>query len=153
MAFGRFRDDSSATQGAEVKPAALGVVSSRSEVVIGRGTRIKGTVNLEGTSVIDGIIDGEIVSKDSLTIGDDAVINATITGSEVIVRGTVTGNITATQRIVLKKPAKVSGNVTCPALVIEEGVTFEGRCSMGKDVQVTETLSEDGTVRTLLAAN
>jgi cytoskeletal protein CcmA (bactofilin family) len=153
MAFGRFRDDSSTstTKGAEVLTPALGVVSSRSEVVIGRGTRIKGTVNLEGTSVIDGIIDGEIFSKDSLTIGDDAVINATITGSEVIVRGTVTGDITATQRIVLKKPARLSGNVTCPALVIEEGVTFEGRCSMGKEGQFTES-STDG-VRTLIAAN
>jgi cytoskeletal protein CcmA (bactofilin family) len=52
------------------------------------------------------------------------------------VSGKVNGEITASQRIEIHPTAKVTGNITAPTLVIQEGAFFEGSCSMtseGKD--------------------
>jgi cytoskeletal protein CcmA (bactofilin family) len=53
----------------------------------------------------------------------------------VVVHGTVTGDIRATSRLEIRKPAKVKGNISSSVLVIEEGASFEGKCAMGGDVK------------------
>ena len=40
-------------------------------------------------------------------------------------------DITARKRVEIKAPGKLFGNVTTPCLIIQEGVIFEGHCSMG----------------------
>ncbi|MCB0339786.1 MAG: polymer-forming cytoskeletal protein, partial [Bdellovibrionales bacterium] len=66
-----------------------------------------------------------------LYIGESAVCNAKITGTDVLVKGTVNGDIAASSRLTLKKPARVTGNIATANLTIEEGVFFEGKCIMG----------------------
>src|SRR5579864_338281 len=44
--------------------------------------------------------------------------------------GKVSGDIVATQRIEIRANAKMSGNLTAPILVVQEGALFEGHCSM-----------------------
>ena len=46
--------------------------------------------------------------------------------------GEVSGNITAKTKVELHAPAIVRGNIHTPSLVIEDGVTFEGSCTMEK---------------------
>jgi cytoskeletal protein CcmA (bactofilin family) len=58
-------------------------------------------------------------------------VKAKITGSTVIVLGQVTGDITARNRLELRAPSRVVGNINTPSLVIQEGATFEGQCAMG----------------------
>jgi len=50
-----------------------------------------------------------------------------------VVAGKVSGDITATSRIEIRPSAKVVGNLTAPVLVVHEGATFEGHCSMAPD--------------------
>ena len=98
---------------------------------LGKGSRIEGKLNFEGSVRIDGQVDGEIEAQEALIIGDSAVINAHISAATVIVKGKVTGDIAARKRVELRAPGKLTGNITTPSLVIHEGVVFEGHCSMG----------------------
>jgi len=95
-----------------------------------RGSKISGKISFEGPARIDGEVDGEVNAKDSLTIGESAVITAHIRAASVSVAGKVSGDIVATQRIEIRPSAKVSGNITAPTLSILEGALFEGHCSM-----------------------
>src|SRR5260370_42389802 len=79
---------------------------------------------------MEGEVDGEIVAKDSLTIGESAVITAHIRAASVSVAGKVSGAIVASPRIEIRPSAKVSGNITAPVLSVKEGAQFEGHCSM-----------------------
>ena len=97
---------------------------------LGKGSRITGKLTFEGAVRIEGHIDGEISAQDTLTIGESAVINAQITGSTVVVHGRVTGDIVARKRLEIRAPGKVIGNISTPSLVINEGVVFEGQCTM-----------------------
>jgi cytoskeletal protein CcmA (bactofilin family) len=47
-----------------------------------------------------------------------------------IVNGHINGNIVAGQRVELRVGAHVEGDITTPALVLEEGVVFDGNCKM-----------------------
>jgi cytoskeletal protein CcmA (bactofilin family) len=97
---------------------------------LGKGSRVSGKLAFEGTVRIEGHVEGEITAQDTLTIGESAVINAQITGTSVIIHGKVTGDITARRRLEIRAPGKVFGNISAPSLVINEGVIFEGQCTM-----------------------
>jgi len=95
-----------------------------------RGSRITGKISFESPARIDGEVDGEINAKDSLTIGESAVVTAQISTASVSVAGKVSGDIVATKRIEIRASAKVNGNITAPLLSVHEGALFEGHCSI-----------------------
>lgn len=94
------------------------------------GSRISGKLSFDGPTRIDGQVDGEITGKESLTIGETAVVTAQLRAASIIVAGKVSGDIIASQRIEIRPSAKVIGNLTAPVLVVHEGALFEGHCSM-----------------------
>ncbi len=98
---------------------------------LGKGSRVEGKLSFEGSVRIDGQVDGEIQAQEAVIIGESAVLNAQITAGTVILTGKLTGDIVARKRVELRAPARLLGNITTPCLVIQEGVVFEGRCSMG----------------------
>jgi len=99
-----------------------------------RGTKISGKLTFDGPARIDGEVDGEIVAKDSLNIGETAVVTAQIKAASIMVAGKVSGDITGSQKIEIRPSAKVVGNLAAPLLVIQEGALFEGHCSMQPEV-------------------
>jgi len=107
----------------------------RSEALapIGRGSKVSGKLHFEGTVRIEGTVEGELSAGDLLQIGDRAVVNAQPSGTVIVIRGRVTGDVSARKRVELRAPGKLYGNVTTPSLVIDDGVTFEGYCSMGAE--------------------
>jgi cytoskeletal protein CcmA (bactofilin family) len=125
---------------AEPKPAPKEVVPAEPAVpgLVGylyKGCRATGQLSFQGPARIDGTVDGEIQCQDTLTIGEDAEIRAKISGKVVIIRGKVEGNVTAKERLELAAPARLTGNVDTPRLLITEGVVFDGNCSMGVAMQ------------------
>ncbi len=103
-----------------------------SPAYLDRGTKISGKLQFEGPARIDGQVDGEIDGT-AITIGESAVVTAQIRAESVVVCGKVKGEITASQRIEIRPTAKVTGNVTAPRLVVQEGAIFEGHCAMGSE--------------------
>src|SRR5579863_7950055 len=95
-----------------------------------KASKVSGKLNFEGAVRIDGEVEGEIVAKDSITIGETAVLKAQIKAASIVVSGTVSGEMSASQRIEIRASAKVSGNITAPKLIVHEGAIFEGNCAM-----------------------
>ena len=54
----------------------------------------------------------------------------------IVVNGKVTGDITARKRVELRAPARLTGNISTPSIVIHDGVSFEGHCSMGGAAEI-----------------
>ena len=98
---------------------------------LGKGCRVTGKLQFEGTVRIEGHVEGEISAQDALIVGESAVVNAQITGSSIVIHGRVTGDVTAQKRLEIRAPGKLFGNIATPSLVIHEGVVFEGQCAMG----------------------
>jgi cytoskeletal protein CcmA (bactofilin family) len=111
-------------------PRANAPLPAEGRACLDRGSKITGKVSFEGPARIDGEVDGEISAKDSLMISETAIVTAQIRAGTVSVAGKVSGDIVATQRIEIRANAKMSGNLTAPILVVQEGAFFEGHCSM-----------------------
>jgi cytoskeletal protein CcmA (bactofilin family) len=122
-------------------PPARALESRDQRAYLDSGSKISGKLLFDGPIRIDGQVDGEIIAKDTLTIGESAVVTAQIKAASVIVAGKVSGDIIAGQRIEIRPSAKVLGNLTSPVLVVHEGAMFEGHCSMQP-----ETAREDRKV-------
>ena len=120
---------SSATDEGEVAPLRP-AARARFKSYLNQGSKISGKLYFEGPAEVDGQIDGEIVAKESILIGESAVVIAPIMAPTVIVAGNVKGDIIGTQRIELRPRAKVLGKLTAPNLVVHKGAMFEGHCAM-----------------------
>lgn len=112
------REDTVATRTGEV------------HTLLGRGSEFDGKLSFEGQVRIDGTFSGQIITKDTLVIGDGAKVNAEIHAGTVIVNGSVEGNIRASQLIEVHQPARIKGNLETPSLSMDRGVMFEGTCKM-----------------------
>jgi cytoskeletal protein CcmA (bactofilin family) len=97
---------------------------------LGKETFFKGFLQFEGTVRIDGQVEGEIRSENTLIIGDGASIKGSIKVNKVVCGGNVTGSIESAESIHLVKPSNVRADIKTPVLVVEEGVIFNGNCRM-----------------------
>jgi len=124
----------------ERMPAAAN--GSNLNAFLGEGTSFKGTLTFEGTVRIDGRLEGEIFTKDTLVIGDGAQVSASIHAGVVVISGTVHGNITAERKTDIHASGRLYGNISTPSLIIEEGVVFEGACTMGSGAEQSAEQAE-----------
>lgn len=97
---------------------------------LGKDTRFEGKLRFQGTMRIDGHFKGEASAQGNLIVGEDALIEGDLKVSYASISGEVHGNIVAEQRVDLRAPSKVFGNIQSPAVVMEEGVIFEGTTKM-----------------------
>lgn len=107
-------------------------------VLVGKDCRISGRMSFVGEAIIHGTLEGEVVSDGTLTVADGGVVDAKIRASRLHIYGRVVGDVVCSEHLELHAGAKVYGNLESPTVVMEDGVSFEGHCSMeeGDDVQV-----------------
>lgn len=94
---------------------------------------IKGSLSFENDLVFDGTLEGNVESKGSLTVGENADLQAEVRARSVTIRGKVTGNIHATERCELKSRGQLYGDLQTARLIIEEGATFVGKSEVSPD--------------------
>lgn len=105
--------------------------SNEVTALLGRGTRFEGKLHFEGQVRIDGFFRGEILSDDTLVVGEGAVVDGDVLAGTVIIRGgQVNANVRAIRAIELHVPAEVNGNLQAPEIFMDKGVRFTGNCTM-----------------------
>src|SRR5262245_61959540 len=85
--------------------------TAQATAFLGKGAKIVGTISFDGPAQIEGEVEGEITSRDILTIGRTASLKATIKGTTVVVHGKVTGNVEASNRLEMHAPSRIDGDV------------------------------------------
>ena len=97
---------------------------------VGDVVNFTGEVCFKSMLRIDGHFSGHVTSADgTLIVSTGAqVTKAVIKVAVAKINGTVEGDILASKQLVLGRTANVRGQVTAPALVVEEGALFNGQC-------------------------
>jgi cytoskeletal protein CcmA (bactofilin family) len=91
---------------------------------------------------LNGKFRGELISSDTLLVGETGEVQAEVQVGVAIVSGQIRGNITARERVELRATARVFGDIATPVLILEEGVVFDGRCKMqGEEPQAAQKSS------------
>lgn len=97
---------------------------------LGPGSQFEGKLLFNEIVRIDGSFRGEIVSRDTLIIGDEADVEAEVTVGSLVLSGRFKGNIKATDKVDLRAPARVEGNIETPRLSVQEGVVLNSSLVM-----------------------
>ena len=129
MAFKDFRGKNE-TREPEPVPASQ---ATPGMTYIDEGCEFSGTLKFKDTVRIDGCVEGEILSQNTVVVGPSGRVRARIESDSVVVLGVVEGDILARRKITLHKTAQVTGEIRTAGIVIEEGARFRGRIAIGSD--------------------
>jgi cytoskeletal protein CcmA (bactofilin family) len=97
---------------------------------VGDVLKFTGEVRFKSMLRIDGHFSGNVNSSDgTLIVSTGAeVTQAVINVAVARINGTVEGDINASKELVLGRTASVTGKVSAPAIIVEEGALFNGTC-------------------------
>jgi cytoskeletal protein CcmA (bactofilin family) len=101
-------------------PAGNGSDGGHSSIVLGPRDRLVGQLYVEGDLRVAGTVEGGLEVTGSVEIDDG---------------GRVTGPVTARDRLVVGRSGSLMGDVHVARLVVQDGATFSGKVSMGKQVE------------------
>lgn len=109
------------------KPLEPSLASSSRPTNLGSTVVLKGDLTGSEDLLVEGQFDGTInLREHCLTIGARGQVKAEIQATRVIIEGSVTGNITARERIEIRKTGRVMGDLVAPGIAIEDGAYFKG---------------------------
>jgi cytoskeletal protein CcmA (bactofilin family) len=98
---------------------------------IGKSVVIKGELSASEDLTIEGQVEGKVELKNNtLTIGSNGKIKASVFAKAVIVQGEVTGNINASEKIDIRDAGSVDGDLASPRVAIADGAHFRGSIDM-----------------------
>ncbi|HEY4085919.1 MAG TPA: polymer-forming cytoskeletal protein [Bryobacteraceae bacterium] len=106
---------------------------SRNLATIGKAVRIVGQIFTKEDLNVDGDVEGTIESAESkVTIGATGRVQASVKAREVVILGQVQGNVEATDKVDIRREAKLVGDITTARISIEDGALFKGSIDIRK---------------------
>jgi len=106
--------------------------------MVGKGTAIEGDIHVQNSLRIDGKVTGNIQATDSVVVGRDGEVQGNIKAKNVLLAGKVIGNVKSQDKVFLESKAVILGDIQAARLVVDEGASFEGKCSMKNGVAKTQ---------------
>jgi len=92
---------------------------------------IEGDLICTSDLVFDGKMKGNIISKGSVVVGQNANITGNVKSERAVVEGTIDGSGEFTS-CRLTPSSIISGSVATATLQMEEGASLSGQCKIGK---------------------
>jgi cytoskeletal protein CcmA (bactofilin family) len=117
---------------------------------IGKSVVVKGELSGSEDLYVDGHVEGSITLRgQSLTIGPNGRVRANVEARNVILHGQVDGNITASDRVELRKSASLKGDIATARIAIDDGAYFKGTI----DIQKQEAAKVETKPQAMAAAS
>jgi cytoskeletal protein CcmA (bactofilin family) len=130
--------------GKAAEPARNGAARNNVPSIISADLRITGDLHCSGDIQIDGVVNGDIQSR-NIVIGEGAAVTGSLQAETVQVFGKLIGQIRA-DTVTLERTAHVTGDILHRALAIAQGAFLEGACkrldSKPADVVGAESAAE-----------
>lgn len=102
---------------------------------LGAGTVITGKLSFDTTVRIDGKLNGEVYSADTLIVGSQAELKASINVLNLILLGSFEGEAIVRGNAELLKNSKFTGNLTTSAIRMDDGASCNADVKMSSKVQ------------------
>ncbi len=102
------------------------------DTLVGLGSTFEGNIKSSAGVRVEGFIRGDIECSGDAAIGESAEVRSTILCRNATVAGSVYGNLDAEGLVRVLPNGKVFGDISCAAIIIEEGGFLQGRVQMDK---------------------
>ena len=114
-------------------PARIETEPRGGAATIGKAVKVVGQIFSREDLYVDGEVEGTVEALEhKLTIGPNGTVRATIKAREVVALGNIQGNVEATEKIEIRKDAKLTGDIRTARIIIEDGAYFKGSIDIVK---------------------
>ena len=94
---------------------------------LGKSVIVKGQIISREDLTIDGEVEGTVeLQEHRLTVGPNGKVKASVKAREIVVLGTVHGDVEVSDKIDIRRDAKLVGDIRTARIVIEDGAYFKG---------------------------
>ncbi len=101
--------------------------ATRAGAVIGKNLTLVGQVSGKEDLVVDGRLEGDVdLPENRLTVGPTGQLQGRVKAREIVIHGAVQGNLEASERVEIRKNARVIGDLKAQRPVIEDEAYFKG---------------------------
>jgi cytoskeletal protein CcmA (bactofilin family) len=98
---------------------------------IGPSLTITGDITSQEDMTVHGKINGQItMQQGALVVAPTGNADANVQGAKITVHGKIAGDVAATEKVELTSTANVTGTITTPSLVLQDGAMFNGIIDM-----------------------
>lgn len=104
--------------------------SGKIETIIGPSVKVEGDFKGEGDLVIEGMLIGNLQTKNNLKIGQNAIVEAEVKANNAFVSGKVKGNVSVKGKVEITATAVILGDIKAQIISIESGALVQGRLIM-----------------------
>lgn len=111
-------------------PAQMSPTKKEGITVIGKSITIKGELSGEEDVKIEGRVEGRVIVKRNLLVGQTGMIEADIEAETISIAGTVIGNLKAGSKVEIVSTGKMTGDIKAPRVIVAEGAHFKGNVDM-----------------------
>jgi cytoskeletal protein CcmA (bactofilin family) len=110
-----------------IEPSYEPTRSGGAPAILGKSVIVKGQIISREDLTLDGEVEGTVeLQEHRLTIGPNGRVSASLKAREIVVLGTIHGNVEASDKIDIRKDAKLVGDIRTARIVIEDGAYFKG---------------------------
>ena len=99
--------------------------------VIGPDAVFKGELSFDKGVRVDGRVEGKITTKGHIAVSQAGKLQADVDAGGIIIEGEVKGNLVASDKVELRQTARLTGDIKAAKLIVTEGASFSGHCSVG----------------------
>ncbi len=100
---------------------------TRAAATLGKTLVVHGRIQGKEDLLIDGRLEGDVdLPENRLTVGASGHVQGGIRAREIVILGSVQGNLEASDRVEIKKNARVVGDLRAARPVIEDEAYFKG---------------------------
>jgi cytoskeletal protein CcmA (bactofilin family) len=118
--------------------------------ILGKGAYFEGVITVEHSLRVDGKVKGDVKTSDTLVVGKEGEIEGNVKAKNLVVGGKLNGIIDADGKTVLESRSEFHGEMKTRKLVIDEGATFDGKCSMvGDDKKLSDLGKKNDDIKNL----
>jgi cytoskeletal protein CcmA (bactofilin family) len=103
----------------------------QNKFTLGSADSLEGKLTYGGSINVQGHVEGELRIGGNIEVASGATVKALVDASSVTVRGDVEGPVTAREKVLLGRSAKLNGDVTAKRLQIEDGASLNGHVRTG----------------------
>lgn len=110
--------------------------AASSPTLIGSGTTFTGAFECGGDLVVSGRIVGDARVAGSVTLADGGHWQGDVGASTAVIAGEMHGNLSITDRLEIRKTARIRGTIYAKSIAIATGAVIDGDMSVTSNVPV-----------------
>jgi cytoskeletal protein CcmA (bactofilin family) len=104
--------------------------TSSTPTFIGVGTHLAGTVRCTGDLVVGGSAQADCVVAGSLTLSEGGEWEGKLQATNAVIAGHVIGELVVTEKLEIRKTARINGSVTARSIAVAKGAVIDGAVSV-----------------------